>query len=388
MLEKKRKEEQDPRKRKKRKKGRKRKGKEVSKGTSRDGPKNWIFVQKMWREIRHWRPKKSDSELPTKRKRKKRKKEKEKEHEIKWNSMEENEEQWRKMKKNEQSEKMKKWKNEKNEKHEKMKKREEKWKNEKTVGIEKKKKERKNDERWWKNEKLKKFGFTQNPWRFPGFIVVVVTYFVEILDDFHDFVSECVSFGRKINNPFFWWSPFFTRRVTVFIGRETKTHIILLLSILQLLQLQLQQHQLQLQQRLLQLLRQLLQQLLLQTAPNCSKLLELRPHRDHTPTTLPDHILQPHSPATLSSHTPQRHYNGTTTIIQRHDNCTTTATTTTTTTIPIWRGSVSTGEEPPPHSGSWSMLSPKQAAQPNPSYPALCRQDTTSPWSTDYEGNS
>ena len=28
------------------------------------------------------------------------------------------------------------------------------------------------------------------------------------------------------------------------------------------------------------------------------------------------------------------------------------------------------------------MLSPKQAAQPNPSYPALCRQDTTSPWST------
>ena len=34
------------------------------------------------------------------------------------------------------------------------------------------------------------------------------------------------------------------------------------------------------------------------------------------------------------------------------------------------------------------MLSPKQAAQPNPSYPALCREETTSPWSTDYEGNS
>ena len=34
------------------------------------------------------------------------------------------------------------------------------------------------------------------------------------------------------------------------------------------------------------------------------------------------------------------------------------------------------------------MLSPKQAAQPNPSYPALCRQDTTSPWSTDHVGNS
>ena len=34
------------------------------------------------------------------------------------------------------------------------------------------------------------------------------------------------------------------------------------------------------------------------------------------------------------------------------------------------------------------MLSPEQAAQPNPSYRALCRQDTTSPWSTDYGGNS
>ena len=45
----------------------------------------------------------------------------------------------------------------------------------------------------------------------------------------------------------------------------------------------------------------------------------------------------------------------------------------------IWGGSVLTGEKPPPHSGELSMLSPKQAAQPNPSYPALCRQDTTSP---------
>ena len=38
--------------------------------------------------------------------------------------------------------------------------------------------------------------------RFPGFTVVVVTCFVQILNDFHDFVSECVSFQRKINNPF------------------------------------------------------------------------------------------------------------------------------------------------------------------------------------------
>ena len=43
---------------------------------------------------------------------------------------------------------------------------------------------------------------TQNPRRFPGFTVVVVTFFVKVFDDFHDFVSECVSFPRKINNPF------------------------------------------------------------------------------------------------------------------------------------------------------------------------------------------
>ena len=59
---------------------------------------------------------------------------------------------------------------------------------------------KKNDE---KRKKIKKNGFTtQNPRRFPGFTVVVVTFFVKILDDFHDFVSECVSFPRKINNPF------------------------------------------------------------------------------------------------------------------------------------------------------------------------------------------
>ena len=34
------------------------------------------------------------------------------------------------------------------------------------------------------------------------------------------------------------------------------------------------------------------------------------------------------------------------------------------------------------------MLSPKHAAQHNPSCPALCRQDTTSPWSTHYGRNS
>ena len=51
-------------------------------------------------------------------------------------------------------------------------------------------------------KKEKQWIHTQNPRRFPGFTVVVVTFFVKILDDFHDFVSECVSFQRKINNPF------------------------------------------------------------------------------------------------------------------------------------------------------------------------------------------
>ena len=53
------------------------------------------------------------------------------------------------------------------------------------------------------NKKLKKFGFhTQNPRRFPGFTFVVVTVFVEILNDVHDFVSECVSFQKEINIQF------------------------------------------------------------------------------------------------------------------------------------------------------------------------------------------
>ena len=53
-----------------------------------------------------------------------------------------------------------------------------------------------------KERNMKKRFHTQNHRRFPGFTVVVVTFFVKILDDFHDFVSECVSFQRKINNPF------------------------------------------------------------------------------------------------------------------------------------------------------------------------------------------
>ena len=53
-----------------------------------------------------------------------------------------------------------------------------------------------------KGRKMKKFGFTRkNPRRFPGVTVVVVTFFVEILAEFHDFVSECVLFPRKNQQP-------------------------------------------------------------------------------------------------------------------------------------------------------------------------------------------
>ena len=51
-------------------------------------------------------------------------------------------------------------------------------------------------------------------------------------------------------------------------------------------------------------------------------------------------------------------------------------------------GSVLTGEELPPHSGELSHGLSQAGAQSNPGYPALCRRDTTSPWSTDYKGNN
>ena len=66
--------------------------------------------------------------------------------------------------------------------------------------MKKMRKMEKNVEKRKKNEEI--WIHTQNPRRFPGFTVVVVVLFVKILNDFHDFVSECVSFPRKINNPF------------------------------------------------------------------------------------------------------------------------------------------------------------------------------------------
>ena len=106
--------------------------------------------------------------------------------------MKKNEEKWKIEKKRKNEKKMKK-----KGKDEKKMKKWKKWKNEKN--------EKKNEKKMVKNErKMKKWIHTQNPRRFPGFTVVVVTFFVKIIDDFHDFVSECVSFPRKINNPFGW----------------------------------------------------------------------------------------------------------------------------------------------------------------------------------------
>ena len=78
----------------------------------------------------------------------------------------------------------------------------EKKKNEKTEINEKTNTEKMetHDEKRKKHEEIRIH--TQNSRRFPGFTVVVVTFFVEVPYDFHDSVSECVSFQRKINNPF------------------------------------------------------------------------------------------------------------------------------------------------------------------------------------------
>ena len=57
------------------------------------------------------------------------------------------------------------------------------------------------------------------------FALVVVTFFDEIFDDFQGFVfGRC--FSRRKATTRFGVSPFFPRKVTYFIGRETKTHIL------------------------------------------------------------------------------------------------------------------------------------------------------------------
>ena len=109
----------------------------------------------------------------------------------KWEKMKK----WKKVKKWKKKKKEKKWKNETMKKNEKMKKWENqkmrKWKNEK---MRKMRKMKKNGEKWWKKErKMKNFAFTRKILDdFQGFTVIVVTFFVKILNDFHDLVSECL----------------------------------------------------------------------------------------------------------------------------------------------------------------------------------------------------
>ena len=90
-----------------------------------------------------------------------------------------------------------------------------------------------------KKRKMKKWIQTQNPRRFPGFTVVVVIFYDEILDDFQGLpllLQNCssksstismilfrnVSLSRSKSTTRFG---FFRRKVTLFIGRETKIHI-------------------------------------------------------------------------------------------------------------------------------------------------------------------
>ena len=68
-----------------------------------------------------------------------------------------------------------------------------KWKNEKKRKMEENDEKRKKNEKYWIH--------TQNPRRFYGFTVVVVTFFVKILDDFHDFVFGMCLFPEDNQQP-------------------------------------------------------------------------------------------------------------------------------------------------------------------------------------------
>ena len=119
------------------------------------------------------------------------------EHERKWRKMKENEGKWQKMKEHEKMKKMKKWKKRKNV---------EKW-------CKKKEKWNKMDSDAKSSTISKVYRcccnfFRQNPWRFPWFCFWMCL------------VPEDKSTTR------FGWSAFFRRQVTIFIGRETKTHIL------------------------------------------------------------------------------------------------------------------------------------------------------------------
>ena len=92
-----------------------------------------------------------------------------------------------------------------------MKKNEEKRRTKKKGKMKKSKMKKRKMKTLMNNEKMKKFGITRKiPDDFQGLPLLLFLFFVGILDDFHDFVSECVSFQKKMNNPF-WGVTFFPR---------------------------------------------------------------------------------------------------------------------------------------------------------------------------------
>ena len=76
-----------------------------------------------------------------------------------------------------------------------------------------------------KERKMKKWIHTPNPLRFPRFTVVVVTFFVKKTSTICMILFRNVSLSRGKSTTRFAVLPIFRRKVTIFIGRETKIHI-------------------------------------------------------------------------------------------------------------------------------------------------------------------
>ena len=105
------------------------------------------------------------------------------------------------------------------------------WKMKKSKRKKEKEKMKKKKPKW---RKILKYGeisedfscfwlHTQNPQRFPGFTDVVVTFF-EFLDDLHDCFGKCL-FPDENQQPILGLAVFQGKAI-IFIGRETRTHIL------------------------------------------------------------------------------------------------------------------------------------------------------------------
>ena len=295
--------------------------------------KNMKEHVRKWRKMkehdRKWKNmKENERETWRKMKENERKWKKMKENKRKWKKMKENEIKWKKMKEN--GKKWKKWKKQK--KEEKMKKI-----NKKEENDEKKK------EKWKKLDSHPKSStisrvyscccnfFRQNHRRFPWLCFGMCLFPEE---------NQTTRFG---------WCSFFRGKVTIFIGRETKTHI-------------------------------------LPKKINEKKIAKVSPSNNNYSFR----IKKPFNNTQHTTTTQQQHNNNNNTTTTHNNNTQQQHTTSSTTTTIIQSGKASFWQARSLHStlGSWSMLSPKQAAQPNPSYPALVVRTPHLPWSTDYGGNN